>query len=230
VSLFTIFGIGAILASPLVLILRTPDRCQPLIRALWRLIVRLFVLSGMISVDSQGIPAVRGTVIAANHPSLIDVVLLVAAIPHSLYVAKHALRRNPVLAAIVRATALPDDARLPEVAKSYLDRGWNVVVFPEGTRSPDGGLNVFRRGTVQLALRTGAPLLPVGIRFARRILGKGQRPWDVGEHQIRCTMRTTGVWRPSLGPGENLHRAAVRETEELERRIRAGMALAEVDG
>lgn len=215
VGLFGVFGAGAILLTPLMLILRTPERCQPLVRATWRLIAWLFVCTGLIKIDRGNLASVRGSVIAASHPSLIDVVLLVALVPRTLYVAKHGLRNNFFLSAIVRATALPDDARLPEAAAPFLSKGWNVLIFPEGTRSPrEGGLNPLRRGAAQLALRCGAPLVAVRISLTRRLLAKRQAAWDMGSQRVTYAFSMASL-EAEQRPGESCHAAACRLTEAL---------------
>ena len=215
VLLFAVFGIGALAITPLMLILRKPERCQPIVRFTWRLLLGSFVLLRLIRLDHADLKPLRGRVIAANHPTLIDVVVLTVLVPRTLYVAKHELKANPFMAAIVRATSLPDDARLPEVAAPYLAKGWNVLVFPEGTRSPaTGGLQPLRRGAAQLALRTSAPLVCVRIDVSRRILGKWQRPWDIGSERVGFRLRTVDVPAPSIAEG-SLHAAAVRLTEAI---------------
>ena len=226
-ALFVLFGLGAVLVSPLMLVLRKPTRAQPVVRALWRPLVWLFAATGLIRIDRGNLAPWRGAVLAANHPSLIDVVLLTVLVPRTLYVAKHALKGNPFLSAIVRATALPDDARLADVAAPYLARGWNVLVFPEGTRTPDGSDGTpgpFRRGVAQLALRTGAPLVAIGISLSRRILGKRQMPWDMGRSRVVYRFRADAPRRVGSLPQETRHRAAVRETADLHRRVRACLA------
>jgi len=219
VALFGVFGLGALLITPFMLLLRRPESCQPIVRCAWRLILSLFCATRLIRVDRAGLRPFRGTVIAASHPSLIDVVILTALVPRTLYVAKRALLANPFLAAIVRATALPYDAGLPEAAARYLKDGWNVLIFPEGTRSPEtGGLRPLRRGAAQLALRTGAPLVAVRIDVSRRILGKHQAPWDMGDRRITYALRAEDV-PVARAPGESLHAAAVRLTEVVRERL-----------
>ena len=193
--LFALFGAGSAVLSPLMPVLRTPDRCQPPIRFAWRILVALCRATGLISVDASGLRRVRGCVLAASHPSLIDVVIVVALVPRTLFVAKHSLARNPVL----RATA-------PE----YLAAGWNVLVFPEGTRTRvRGSLNPLRRGTAQLVLRSGAPLSCVKIATTARILGKGQNPFDMTAKTVRYTLRSRDV-RFVPDPSEPLRSRAVR--------------------
>ena len=215
VLLFGVFGLGSLLITPLMLALRTPERCQPIVRTAWRFILSVFVGTRLLRIDRGNLGEISGAVIAASHPSLIDVVLLTALIPRTMYVAKEPLRRSPLLAAIVRATALPDDATLPEKAAPFLAKGWNVLIFPEGTRSPaGGGLQPLRRGAAQLALRTGAPVVCIRLTTSRRILGKHQPPWDVGDRIVTYSLRqrTIPVER-IVGPG--VHAAAVRLTEQI---------------
>jgi len=219
--LFALFGIGALALAPVTFVLRDRAKCQSLVRGAWRLLLwafRTFHLARVRveSADGVDLPAVRGSVIAANHPSLIDVVVFVVAVPKTLYVAKHALLRNLFLRAVVRATALPDDARLPESAAPLLADGWNVLVFPEGTRSPEaGGLRPFHRGAAQLALRAGVPLVPVRIDPSVRILGKRQPPWRVGDRCVEYVLTALRPLAAVRAPGESVHAAAVRLTDAL---------------
>ncbi len=218
-ALFGVFGAGALLVSPAMLLLRRPERAQPVVRALWRAVAWLFVATRLIRIARGNLGAPRGVVLVANHPTLIDVVLLVARVPRTLYVAKHTLKGNPFLSAIVRATALPDDARLPDVAAPYLRAGWNVLVFPEGTRSPRaGGLQPLRRGAAQLAVRAGVPVVCVRETLSRRILAKGQRPWDMGAQRVVFSFRASEPLRPPTDAASR-HVAAVRLTDAIRARI-----------
>ena len=213
--MFGVFGAGALVLSAVMPLLRRPERCHCLVRASWRVVLWMFEALRLIRVDCGGLPDCRGAVLIANHPSLIDVVILVALVPKTLFVAKHALGRNPFLSLIVRSSALPDDERLPDVARPYLADGWNVLIFPEGTRSPAGGLGAFRRGAANLALRCGAPVVRVMMRQSYRILGKEQKPWDMGRSRVAYSTVSAEPLSFSRGSGESMHAAAVRATAEL---------------
>lgn len=220
-ALFVVFGIGSLLFTLIVLILRKPSLCQPVMLALWKLTVSLFKFTGLISVDCpRSVADARGCVIVANHPSLIDVVLLTVLVPRTLSVAKHALLRNPFVSAIVRHTTLPDDERLPAAAAPYLASGWNVLIFPEGTRSasPDS-LRRFHRGAAQLALRAKAPVLCAGIVLSRAILGKGQKPWDMGYERVRYSFRFERLSAPMHDDERGFRPRAVELTDEMRRKI-----------
>ena len=233
-ALFVVFGAGALLISPLMFLLRDPPHGQPVVRATWRFVVALFCWTRLIKVVRGNLEDWRGVVLVANHPSLIDVVLLVSLVPQTLYVAKSALLRNPFLSSIVRATALPDDATLPDVAAPYLKAGWNVLIFPEGTRTPwkggmgaggasaergAGGGMVLKRGAAQLAIRTGAPIACVRETLSRRILAKRQKPWDMGTKRVVFSFEARGMLSPAVSGSESAHAAAVRLTDEIRRRI-----------
>jgi len=220
-ALFALFGAGSILLSPVMLVLRSPGACQKTVRATWIPLVWLFRLTRLIRVDRGNLAPMRGTVIAANHPSLIDVVLVLALVPKTLFVAKHALKGNPFMSAIVRHTTLPDDERLPDAAAEHLANGWNVVVFPEGTRSPAaGGLGPFRRGAAHVALKADAPLVALGIvQTPRRILGKHQWAWQMGDRPVTYSFRVDVPTRERLAEGETMRNAAQRVTGLLRERI-----------
>ncbi len=230
VALFVVFGAGALLISPLMFLLRDPLHGQPVVRATWRFVVALFCWTRLIKIERGNLEDWRGVVLVANHPSLIDVVLLVSLVPRTLYVAKSALLRNPFLSSIVRATALPDDATLPDVAAPYLKAGWNVLIFPEGTRTPwesgkverwkGGKVGVLKRGAAQLAIRTGAPIVCVRETLSRRILAKRQKPWDMGTERVVFSFESRGTLLPDVSGSESAHAAAVRLTDEIRRRVR----------
>ena len=220
VALFGAFGIGSLLLSPIMLVLRTVERGQPVVCAAWRPLVWLFVHTGLIRVERGNLPDCQGAILVSNHPSLIDVVLFVSLVPKTLYIAKHALRRNFFLSSIVRVTSLPDDATLCETAAPYLEKGWNILVFPEGTRSPGTGLHPFRRGAAQLALRTSAPVVCVGESLSRRLLSKRQTAWDMGSRRVTYAFRVDAPTVERAAEGESLHAAAVRVTKEFDRRVK----------
>lgn len=224
--LFALFGIGGLLLAPAALLLRDIRFCTALIRISWVPLVKLFELAGLIKVDVSALSKIRGSVIAANHPSLIDVVVLIAAVPKTLFVAKHVLKKNPFVSALVANASLPDDERLVDAAEKFLRKGWNVLVFPEGTRtSACGVLHTFKRGAAQLAIRSGVPLVPLAIKLSPfRILGKRQSPCDMGSERVTYRLETSEPLAAAVGMGESLHSAAKRVTCELQAAIKSLLA------
>ncbi|WP_083858248.1 lysophospholipid acyltransferase family protein [Gallaecimonas xiamenensis] len=132
-------------------------------------------VGGEVALNAQ--PAV----VVANHPSLLDVVLLIAAMPKADCVVKAGIWKNPFMRGVVRATGYISNANqgedLIQAAKASLDQGFSLIIFPEGTRTePNISLNPLTRGAAQLALRTGYPLLPVHLTVEPRTLTK-QTAW-----------------------------------------------------
>lgn len=131
----------------------------------------------------------RGTIPAgpvifvANHASHADTPLLIRSLPrhHRIRVAPAAAAdyffRTPIVAAMTRAIigAFPFPRRGTaglDAAQSMLEHGRSVLLFPEGTRSADGRIQPFKTGVVRLAVRSGAPIVPVGLAGTREILAK----------------------------------------------------------
>jgi 1-acyl-sn-glycerol-3-phosphate acyltransferase len=118
----------------------------------------------------------------ANHESLFDIPALVLAIPADFrIVAKRELLFVPIFGwALWLAGFVFIDRSDRESAIRKLERtvrtirgGRSIVVFAEGTRSPDGRLLPFKKGGFILALQAGVPIVPVSIRGGRDILPKG---------------------------------------------------------
>lgn len=123
-----------------------------------------------------------------NHTSHLDSFVILRALPRAMRrrVAVAAAAdywfQNPLLAfaAPLFYNAYPmvrSGAVRPSLEHSVelLDRGWSVLIFPEGTRSPDGHLQSFHSGIGLLASETGVPVVPLKIIGTHEILPKGRR-------------------------------------------------------
>ncbi len=136
----------------------------------------------------------RGYVFLGNHQSMFDIPLVIATVPVQLrFAAKKSLFRIPVFGWAIRAGGLipvdRDDRKQAHktfaAAGERLARGTSVLLFPEGTRSLDGRLGAFERGGFLLALKTGRPIVPVGIRGTIAMQRRGSysiRPGRVSVH------------------------------------------------
>lgn len=120
----------------------------------------------------------------ANHVSFVDGPLLFIFIPESLRVIlKKSLFRIPILGLGMKYVGfIPVDRRGGRGGKAGMERasalmrseGRSFLIFPEGTRSRDGKIQAFRRGGFFLALGAQAPIIPVSIRGAFRIMPRGR--------------------------------------------------------
>ncbi|HZU52463.1 MAG TPA: lysophospholipid acyltransferase family protein [Holophagaceae bacterium] len=118
----------------------------------------------------------------ANHASLLDPPLIVSTLPgRPVFVAKQELRWVPVLGwAMWLAGFILINRRNQKRAYESLAHaavqiraGQSVAIFPEGTRTLDGALLPFKRGSFSLAMEAGVPLVPLAIRGGHAILPKG---------------------------------------------------------
>lgn len=117
-------------------------------------------------------------VFMSNHQSSFDILALMAALPRrTCWIAKKELFAIPVFGASMRRGGyIPLDRgdgrkalRSMEDAAAIIRGGKSVVMFPEGTRSPDRRLLPFKRGGFLLALRAGVPVMPVTINGSGKL-------------------------------------------------------------
>lgn len=189
---FCVLGLGGLLlavsAFPLIAA-ATADpalrarRIQAVIRLSFQVYVRMLQLLGVIRFQVDGgdrIAACRGTLIIANHPTLLDVVLLMSLVPNAQCVVKHQLWRNRFLGPVVRAAGyirndVDADAFIGR-CREALASGSNLIIFPEGTRSVPGQPLRFQRGFANIALLAPADIQLIRITCEPITLTKGS-PW-----------------------------------------------------
>jgi 1-acyl-sn-glycerol-3-phosphate acyltransferase len=227
---FGAFGAGALMVSLCVfpLLAWVPGdrerRAQQVVHRMFRLWVWFATILGLIRVRWQGVERLRGQppcIVVANHPSLIDIVLLIACMPQADCVVKKAAWRNPVLGGAVRGAGYirnEGGGALIDTCASYVRRGRWLVLFPEGTRSPAQRLGALHRGAAHVALRSGVPLLPVVITCDPPTLMKGQKWYHVPDRVIQFTVQVGEPIAPR-DAGEQLSRDGVvarRLTAELQ--------------
>ncbi len=133
-------------------------------------------------------------VFIANHTSNADPAAVVGAIPRRVAIlAKKELFRIPIVSRAFRlAHFVPVDRTNPEAAiasvekaTEYLKEGVSFLIYPEGTRSPDGRLLPFKKGSFVMAIKAGVPIVPVACAGAHRVMGKGELRIHPGEIVVR---------------------------------------------
>jgi 1-acyl-sn-glycerol-3-phosphate acyltransferase len=151
------------------------------------------------------IPRDGPLIIAANHASNLDAPVLGAWLIPKLgrrihWLGKRELFAWPIVGWVAANGGVhPVDRGSADVeafrlATRILEEGHILFVFPEGTRSPDGTLQEARDGLAVLALRSGAPIVPIGIAGSSRVWPKGQRFPHPGGHVV---FRVGRPFRPS---------------------------------
>jgi 1-acyl-sn-glycerol-3-phosphate acyltransferase len=175
------------------------------------------------------IPREGPLILAANHASNLDAVVLGSWLIPKLgrrihWLGKKELFDWPLVGwAAANGGVHPVDRGGADVeafrlAQRILDEGHVLFVFPEGTRSPDGALQEARDGLALLALRTGAPIVPLGISGSNRVWPKGQKLPHPGGH---VNVRVGRPFHPAeeLPPGTDRRTAKGLVTKLIMERI-----------
>lgn len=199
---FCVFGVGGLLLRLAVfpmlhLLVRREQRRVALARTVIRLAFRAYVdlmrALGVLRYELCGMDRLQrgGLLILANHPTLIDTVFLMAFVKDADCIVKSALWDNPFTGGPVRAAGyVNNDGAVDMVGAciASLRRGNNLIVFPEGTRTPADGSISLKRGAANIAVRGGRDITPVLIRCEPPTLGKGGKWWQVPPRRVRFTI------------------------------------------
>jgi 1-acyl-sn-glycerol-3-phosphate acyltransferase len=199
---FACFGVGGLLmrvvAFPLLRLAvpgaqRRKTLARRLIHESFRLFVALMRACGVMRLELRGAERLRrqSLLVLANHPTLIDVVILMSLVRDADCVVKAALLRNPFTRGPVSTAGFICNDSGPELIDAAIDsvrRGSNLIIFPEGTRSqPDGAMRL-QRGAANIAVRGQLTITPVVIRCEPPFLTKGAKWWRVPPHAARITV------------------------------------------
>lgn len=163
-------------------------------------------------------PGAAPAVLIANHPTLCDVTSIMARFPHVVALARVGFAGHPLLRRLVRSCGLVSAGT--HVIVDCLERlrlGFDVIVFPEGTRSPVGGLHRFHRGAFELAMRAKAPIVLLKLTCAPSALSKGLPIWKVADHTAVLTIEVIDTISPEAQGTDS--RALCRAIEERYRAL-----------
>lgn len=204
---FTVFGLGGVAIGLLVapwLYLRTQDQAlrqqlaQKVIQRSFFGFIHMMVRLGIMTYEVHGLEHLRNSsqeLLVANHPTLIDVVLLIAFMQRANCVVKQSLWRNPFTRGPVQAARyiLNDDSE--QCIKDCVERlrepgAASLIIFPEGTRTAKGALlNEFQRGAANIAVRARVPVRPVLIDCKPSTLTKNEKWYQIPERPFHVTIK-----------------------------------------
>src|SRR5215475_10433261 len=196
---FAAVGIGGVFVFPVLnIVIRNRQVrsviARHVIRFTFRSIVRLMCLMGVFRYEISGLERLErhGLLILANHPTLIDIVFLMAFVKRADCIVKSRLWRNPFTHATIRAAAYVrnDDSgvQLIEDCVGAVHRGGNLIIFPEGTRTPANGSITLKRGAANIAVRAQCNVTPVLIRCTPPMLVKGGKWWRLPTRPSRYSI------------------------------------------
>lgn len=130
----------------------------------------------------ENVPQTGGLLFVANHQSNFDIPILVGHVPRDKgFIAKLELLKVPSFGRWMKYIGCifidRNDARQSlntiNEAAERIKAGHSLVIFPEGTRSADGAVGVFKAGSLRLAMKSGVPIVPVSISGSKEIMPKG---------------------------------------------------------
>ena len=143
----------------------------------------------------ENLPKNKPAILAPNHQSAADILILLAGIPqHLRFAVKKELFYIPIFGwylkmsgyfSIDREVVLSAYRTLEKIIE-ILKAGDNVLIFPEGTRSRDGSLGRFKRGSLLAALKSGAPIVPIAISGSFNIIPRGT--WLIHPSRVKLTI------------------------------------------
>ncbi|WPC05596.1 lysophospholipid acyltransferase family protein [Pseudomonas benzenivorans] len=238
---FALFGAGGVLLRLLVfplLALLPGDalvhrrRARATVSRAFRLFVQFMFRTGVLTYEVEGVERLGrpGQMIIANHPSLIDVVVLIAFIRDANCVVKQSLWDNPCMRGPIRAAGYISNSGsldMLDEAAAALQGGQTLIVFPEGTRTTPGQPPEFHRGAAAIAVRGARIVTPVVISVTPTTLTKAEPWYSIPSRRFHFRLRVGQDIDPQqfLGPhpvasrrlNEHLHQHFIKELAEDER-------------
>ena len=210
---FASFGLGGVaigaVIAPMVklssqnLELRT-QRTQKVIKHSFKGFTEMMVKLGIMTYEVEGLDKLQHSqqeLVIANHPTLIDVVVLIGLMEQANCVVKQALWSNPFTKGPVQNAGYILNAGSEQfiqdcVSKLQQDRAASLLIFPEGTRTAKGELlNDFQRGAANIALRAGVPIRPVLITCTPSTLTKNEKWYHIPDRPFHIQVKVLDAIR-----------------------------------
>ncbi len=208
---FTLFGIGGLILSlfyfPLIgFLFKSEVQKKQIVRSSLSLGFRVFMYFmhyvGVLYFHKKKIEILRNEkscILIANHPTLIDVIAIIAYCPNACCVVKQELWQNFFLKGVVQNAGYVtniDSTDLLEKCKQAIENGDVLIIFPEGTRTKPGQPKVFQRGAAYIALNLNCPVRCVEIQCQPLTLTKGLPWYQVPERRTDYTIEVKDQINP----------------------------------
>lgn len=164
-------------------------------------------------------PGTSPVVYVANHPTLCDVTSIVSLFPDIVAIARPSFAANRLIRrAVLLCGFVPTGTHVLRDAAERLRMGFDVLVFPEGTRTPRGGsLRTFHRGAFELAARANVSIVLLKLTCVPPALSKGLPIWKVSDRMATLTIEPFAVLEPS--PVFQDSRALCHQVEQRYREV-----------
>ncbi len=204
---FISFGIGGIaiggIVAPLVKMSTADTRkrqeiAQKAIRFSFQSFTQMLVKLGVMTYEVDGLEKLvnsRQELVIANHPTLIDVVILIGLMEKANCIVKKALWTNPFTLGPVRSAGYilneGSEQFIQNCVKKLKERdAASLLIFPEGTRTEkDALLNTFQRGAANIAIRANVPIRPILIKCTPSTLTKNEKWYHVPQERFHIQIK-----------------------------------------
>lgn len=174
--------------------------CANIVHKSWKFFTNIMQKFGSIHLQTEGnFDSINGKVITASHPSLIDIVLLIGLIPNCLCLAKKDLLKNPIMHNIVKYLYIINDidlVKFQEETKTALNNGFNIIIFPTGTRTLPGEEIKIHKGAAQIAINANTDIIPISIKTDTPVLRKNHFLLDAGSQIANFTITRKNDIKP----------------------------------
>lgn len=210
-------------------------RAQLAIHWFTRMYLRALRILRILRIRLSGAERLRepGTLVVANHPTLLDALVLLSLMPQADCVMKQRYYEDPFLGGAARGAGYITSRDGPGLVAECVERllrGRSVIIFPEGTRSPAGELGAFARGAAHIALRAGCDPVPVTIHCDPPTLHHGVPWWDVPARRFTLSLNVAEPLevKEAIRDQPNRSRAARALTAALRDHIERRFTLGQV--
>ncbi len=201
----------------------SPETARRMIGGLFRFWLRCSVRMGVFEIvfpEAGRLGGLNGVVVAPNHPSIVDAVILLSILPHGACIMRSGLMRSPCLGGAARLAGYVTNDSGPTLVREgvrKIARGENLLIFPEGTRTRTESVNAFKHGFALIAAKSGAPIQTVLIEREGRYLSKGVSLFAFARPPFRLRLRLGKVFHPAAG--ENPQQLAARLEDYFRRNL-----------
>lgn len=195
ISVFIIFGIGSLILGfiyiPICTLIVKKDKKRQhlvnIIHKLWKGYIHFLQSLSLIKIEVNNFFEPEGKIIAASHPTLIDILILIGLFPNSICLAKQKLMNNFFIGRIIKNVYITNDIDFNDFkheADKALKEGFNIIIFPTGTRTVKGDILKIHKGCAMLQIFSGANILPVKIDCNYPFLQKNMPVYDASDKLI----------------------------------------------
>jgi 1-acyl-sn-glycerol-3-phosphate acyltransferase len=212
---FFIFGAGAVVIGVVILpvvfiFIRDSERGRfisiRIIQSSWRFFLLIMRAVGLIGITLSSnletqLERIKGSVIVSNHPSLIDIIIISTLFPNPICIVKSKLKDNFFMKHIVRRIYITNDLAIDKMlgdCVKALKSGYNLIIFPEGTRSLPNIKPRYQRSPIHIAFAACSDIITVNISLTDNILGKHQRFYEVSDRRVLYTVTVKNQLQPSI--------------------------------